>query len=221
MHTTASDGELTPEEVVNLAKEKDLDIISITDHNTLKGVKEAKVIGEQLGIKVIEGLELSTRYKGEKVHVLGYFKGGACENKELKEVLALIKSKKNLKLQELYNEKFLIEIDTEIPRITAETGIRLIHYFGGVAVLAHPVKLSSKIKDEVLNMDFDGIEAVYFRNSIEDTEFFKVLTKAKSCFYTAGSDFHTNKRLDKRHGCIADVSLNSEEIEFFISNLLI
>lgn len=73
IHTTASDGFCTPAEVVIMAMEKDFDIISITDHNTTYGIEEAIKAGEILGVKVIPGIELSTRYNGTKIHILGYF----------------------------------------------------------------------------------------------------------------------------------------------------
>lgn len=74
IHTIISDGYYTPTEVVIMAKEAGLDIIAITDHNTIDGIEEALEAGEKTGVKVIPGIELSTRYKGRKVHVLGYFK---------------------------------------------------------------------------------------------------------------------------------------------------
>lgn len=74
-HTTASDGKLSPRELVDLAKEEALDIIAITDHDNTDGLGEALKRGEEIGIKVISGIELTTRHNGESIHLLGYFKG--------------------------------------------------------------------------------------------------------------------------------------------------
>lgn len=74
-HTTASDGKLSPKELVELAKSEGLDIIAITDHDNTEGVDEALKTGKNIGITVIPGIELTTRHNGESIHLLGYFKG--------------------------------------------------------------------------------------------------------------------------------------------------
>lgn len=74
LHTKASDGKLSPKELISLAKKEQVDIIAVTDHDTIGGINEAIKEGENLGVKVIPGIELSTLYKGKSVHVLGYFK---------------------------------------------------------------------------------------------------------------------------------------------------
>ncbi|MBI9080945.1 MAG: PHP domain-containing protein [Pseudodesulfovibrio sp.] len=58
-HSTASDGTLSPTELVKLAKETGLDAIAITDHDTLQGIPEALEAGRKFGIEVIPGSELS------------------------------------------------------------------------------------------------------------------------------------------------------------------
>ncbi|EGB15296.1 PHP domain protein [Pseudodesulfovibrio mercurii] len=58
-HTTASDGTLSPTELVELAGETGLDAIAVTDHDTFQGVAEAVEAGKRLGVEVIPGAELS------------------------------------------------------------------------------------------------------------------------------------------------------------------
>lgn len=72
VHTTASDGSDSPEEVVIMARKVGLKAIGVTDHDTIGGVAEAIRAGKRLGLEVIEGIELSTEYRGQEVHVLGY-----------------------------------------------------------------------------------------------------------------------------------------------------
>lgn len=72
VHTTASDGDHTPEELVKKAQKAGLKHIAITDHDTLAGVEEAQRAGRALGVHVIAGVELSTKYRGKSVDVLGY-----------------------------------------------------------------------------------------------------------------------------------------------------
>ncbi len=72
IHTTASDGTKTPTQVVELAREKGLSVIAITDHDTMSGVAEAREAGRRLGVEIMGGIEISTDYQGEDVHLLGY-----------------------------------------------------------------------------------------------------------------------------------------------------
>lgn len=72
-HTTASDGSLTPTELVALAARRGLRIISITDHDTTAGIDEALAAGLRYGIEVIPGVEINTDVPQGEVHVLGYF----------------------------------------------------------------------------------------------------------------------------------------------------
>ena len=72
IHTTASDGLLTPVQVVEFAKEAELAAISITDHDTIDGYQAAKKRAEELEIDLIPAVELSTSHKGEDFHILGY-----------------------------------------------------------------------------------------------------------------------------------------------------
>jgi predicted metal-dependent phosphoesterase TrpH len=72
LHTSASDGLTSPEEMVELAKEKNLAAIAITDHDSLEGFKQALPIAEEIGIEIVPGVELSCFYQGEDLHILGY-----------------------------------------------------------------------------------------------------------------------------------------------------
>ena len=76
-HTTASDGLLTPTELVHLAVELGLKGVAITDHDTIAGWKEAEVAGIDYQMRILRGIELSTEWQGKEVHMLGYFVDGA------------------------------------------------------------------------------------------------------------------------------------------------
>ena len=71
MHSTASDGQHTPTELVELAKQHGLEAISITDHDTAAGLAEAAQAGQRVGLKVIPGIELGAR-EYPSFHILGY-----------------------------------------------------------------------------------------------------------------------------------------------------
>lgn len=83
VHSTASDGRHSPSEVVAMAKEMGVQVISLTDHDTVAGLPEALAAGQELGVKVIPGSEISAEEHG--IHVLGY--GVDYKNAELLAVL--------------------------------------------------------------------------------------------------------------------------------------
>ena len=72
-HSYASDGSLSPAEVVKAAKNANLKAIALTDHDTIDGVREALEAAGQLDIECIPGIELSAFYKNLEVHIVGLF----------------------------------------------------------------------------------------------------------------------------------------------------
>ncbi|HHZ19488.1 MAG TPA: PHP domain-containing protein [Firmicutes bacterium] len=71
-HSTASDGSLTPDELVQAAVAMGLEGIALTDHDSVDGLDQALAAGEQYGLPVIPGVELATDFGREEVHILGY-----------------------------------------------------------------------------------------------------------------------------------------------------
>jgi predicted metal-dependent phosphoesterase TrpH len=72
-HTTASDGLLTPAELVEYALERQLELLAVTDHDTTNGVAGALARASGTSLEVWPGVELSTDVASAEVHVLGYF----------------------------------------------------------------------------------------------------------------------------------------------------
>src|SRR5579862_3038703 len=72
-HTDQSDGTFTPAELVLEAKRAGLTALAITDHDTFAGYDAAVPCAARAGVNLICGIELSTRYQGTSVHLLGYF----------------------------------------------------------------------------------------------------------------------------------------------------
>lgn len=85
LHTHRSDGSFSPTEVVELAKKNQVDVISITDHDTLSGLEEASTKAAQLGIGFIPGVEISAKSPSGVLHILAY--GIDPKNKLLSNVL--------------------------------------------------------------------------------------------------------------------------------------
>jgi len=77
MHSTASDGALSPEALVALCKVRGLTHMALTDHDTLSGVPAAREAAEREGLCLLPGTELSTRWSGHNIHVVGLLPEGA------------------------------------------------------------------------------------------------------------------------------------------------
>lgn len=70
-HSTVSDGQYTPSELVSLARQVGIEVLALTDHDTLDGLGEAIQAGKAAGLRVISGVELSAR-EYDTLHILGY-----------------------------------------------------------------------------------------------------------------------------------------------------
>ena len=73
LHTNYSDGKLTPFQLIDLSIKSGLSIISITDHDNVNALEQAVEYGNQKGIQVIPGVEISADLDDQEVHILGYF----------------------------------------------------------------------------------------------------------------------------------------------------
>lgn len=216
IHSTCSDGGCTPKEVVMLSKKRNVDIIALTDHNNTSGIDEAIMTGDNIGVKVIPGVELSTVYNNTKVHVLGYFKDDSYKNELLIKILRNVKNHKISAIEHILGNS--INFSGKKHNLYVETGIKILKFFGATVILAHPVLLNRGDFENIINMDFDGLEARYFSNSVEDTEYFLNIAKERNLIYSAGSDFHKYSNVYRTHGLIGDVYLNEEEIYNFLVN---
>lgn len=267
LHTIASDGKLSAEKLIDIAKAQNLDIIAITDHDTVGSVASAIEYGKNQGIRVLPGIELSTIYYGESIHILGYFKDESYKKKEFTEVLSEMIDYRENRAKKIVNNLdryFDIKLDYEnvlknakgvvarphiakaiieagydyswehifhniidesspayVPKknLSIEEGIALLRQVNAVVVLAHPVLIQKSSIDELMKFDFDGIEAIYHKNTPEQTEYFKEIAKKYNKIITAGSDFHGIGEGDKGHGTVGCVYLTDENLNIFLEKL--
>ncbi len=106
IHTTASDGACTPRQVANLARAAGLEIIAITDHDSIDGLENPGLDG----LEIIPGVELSASFEGREVHILGYFVEPG--NRALRETLKSLQQKRRARLFTILRK--LAEKDVEI-----------------------------------------------------------------------------------------------------------
>lgn len=73
VHSNVSDGVHSPRELVEMARDKGISVLALTDHDSVDGVPSALSAGEELGVFVIPGVELSTDIEDAEVHILGFY----------------------------------------------------------------------------------------------------------------------------------------------------
>lgn len=73
LHTTASDGHLTPAALVQRAADRGITILSVTDHDTVAGLAEAAAAADRLGLRLVPGIEITAIEDAHDIHLLGYF----------------------------------------------------------------------------------------------------------------------------------------------------
>jgi len=112
VHTTASDGLLSPKAIVSKAKENKIDILAIADHDTIDGIPEAMNAANEKGIRLIPALEISANHE-KQIHILGYY----VDYKDLK-FQSFVNKLKNSR--ENRNQKMLKKLESFGFEITVE-----------------------------------------------------------------------------------------------------
>jgi predicted metal-dependent phosphoesterase TrpH len=95
VHTTASDGSLSPAEVVRTAASLGLALLGIADHDTTGGIVEARRAAEALDLELVPGVELSVGSGKQEIHVLGYFVDPTDEH--LQDILARLRGARDIR----------------------------------------------------------------------------------------------------------------------------
>ncbi len=117
IHTAASDGTDAPAEIAEKAAALGLAAVSVTDHDTVDGVAEAMAAGERLGLEVVPGIEVSSDYRDNNVHVLGYFIDP--ESSALRPVLDWVKTEGQARNEKLCAMLAADGFDIDIDRLRA------------------------------------------------------------------------------------------------------
>jgi len=121
IHTTASDGRLTPEEVVRIAAKQGLSVIAITDHDSLAGIEPALLAAESVpSLRVIPGLEINTDTPNAEVHILGYFID--YRNKGLKQTLERLRNSRETRARKIVAKLGELGIDVAWHRVLELSG---------------------------------------------------------------------------------------------------
>ncbi len=113
VHSSASDGTLSPSEVTRLAFQTGLRAYALTDHDTISGIDEAVKAADGCKLEVIAGIELSCPYKEKEIHILGLYIDSQCE--ELKEALSSLRAQRRER-----NEALLLHFNRDGFPVTKE-----------------------------------------------------------------------------------------------------
>jgi 3',5'-nucleoside bisphosphate phosphatase len=120
VHSTASDGSVSPEGVVRRAHAAGLSAVALTDHDTLAGIPEALEAGERYGIRVVAGCEFSVAAPWGEMHVLGYLLPS--HSAELESFLARCRADRVRRAQEMVNQLQRLGVDLSFESVLRESG---------------------------------------------------------------------------------------------------
>lgn len=236
-HSTCSDGTLTPKEIVQLACEKKLKGLSITDHDTIAAYDQALPEARSCGLLMVTGVEFSAVHEKTNVHILAYgfssqiailhdFCRMHCQrridrNQAILDLLAangmpidktelgistpssiigrphialaMIKKGYVDSIQQAFHQFIGEGKPCYFPgeKISVEETLDIIHQAKGLAVIAHPHLIeNTKVIRDLINMNFDGIEAYYGRFPPSEHDRWIKIGIRKDWLITGGSDFH-------------------------------
>jgi len=101
MHSTYSDGEFAPAQLVQIAKKNGVSILSLTDHDTFEGIGELLREAEAAGIDAFPGIEITVQFRDFNIHLLAYFKSEDVIDAELAARVAEMTEKRENRMREL------------------------------------------------------------------------------------------------------------------------
>ncbi len=215
-HTTFSDGQYTPKELVEKAKAAGIEALAVTDHDTIDGVREAVVAGQTLGVRVIRGVELSAR-EYNVFHILGY--GYSQDAPRLRELSGRMKERRDARaviiIEYLREKNAPISLD-EVLEIAGGDIIARPH-FAQVLVKHGYAATNDEAFAKFLNTD-DYHRAVK-RNRIKKPTVRECIDAIKSDGgvvslahpYQIGLD---NESLDELVGNLSDIGLDAIECRY-------
>ena len=248
-HTIASDGTLSPAQLITHALDLKLESLAITDHDTFEGFDIALPLAQAKGLDLICGIEVSTRFRGKSVHLLGYFLEGAPDpdfrdwllvlqqtrrerNKEM--IVKLNAMGIGLRLEEVemigrsitgrphfaralvqqgyctsFEEAFKTYLGegarafVDRKEVTLTDAITLVRDAGGVASLAHPIRLGKTVLAEeerwisdIVDAGLMGLEVYHSDHKPEDVQRYLRYAKQFQLVPTGGSDYHGDNKPD-------------------------
>ena len=239
VHTSASDGADTSWEVVAAAARAGIEVLAVTDHDTVEGVAPALEAGARLGVQVLAGCEVTADIGGRVLHLLAYGEGllapGALDrvtatrrlraerNRAIGRKLealtgvgqrhaaalaggaalsrahfarALVQHGAVADVPEAFDRYLSNGRPAYVPAPSLPAGdvVELVHWLGGVVVLAHPGRLApderERVVAEAIALGVDGLEVWHSQHDAQAQRQWLAVVPSHGLLATGGSDYH-------------------------------
>jgi predicted metal-dependent phosphoesterase TrpH len=269
-HSTASDGRLSPAELVEKAFRAGLGVMALTDHDTVSGLDEAGEAARTLGIGFVRGVEIEIEWpeignmESREFHLLGL--GIGKPGPKLQRILLELGHKRERRNRLIIERMREMGIDASLDEIREQSGVNYIgrpHFASyliskkkvkdnneafrrylangkplyvpkggvkllravkaikescGLSVVAHPVSLYISwgklpvVFERFKQSGIDGIEAYHPNCTERESRRFIELAEAFNFYISAGSDYHSDERPDRKIGHASDGMLITDSI---------
>jgi len=188
-HSDLSDGQLPPEQVVQLLARDGVRFAALTDHDTVAGLARFREAAAHAGIGVASGVEIFATTRFGEAHLLAY--GFDPESPDLRAILAAVPQGGRASLATA------ARMPAPPPRpLPAEEVCQIVHRAGGRVFLAHPLQLErdpEKLRVILLELKaagLDGIEAIYAPYGADETKALLGLARDCGLLVCCGTDLH-------------------------------
>lgn len=214
VHSTASDGTLSPKELVEKAKEINLSAIALTDHDTIDGINLFMKSGRDYGINTIAGIELAGDYNDIEIHIVGIYID--YKNKDLNNFLKDIKQKREERNHLLINKlnSFGFNISYEDVKNMAGGDIITRAHYANVMVEKRYVDNKNEAFSKFLG---DGKPCYLKRNLPSAEECIKIIKEAKGFAIIAHPTLYKMDYREIRKMCTNLIPLGLDGIEVIYS----
>ena len=118
MHSTFSDGTLTPTQLVERAKKNNIEVMAITDHDNIDGLEEGRKEAEKKEIIFVNGIEVSANFLDKDIHILGYFLN--LEDKEFLDWLKNLQGKRHNRTLKILKKLSTLGIEISLDEVKEE-----------------------------------------------------------------------------------------------------
>jgi predicted metal-dependent phosphoesterase TrpH len=240
LHTTASDGALSPEALVRACAAAGITTMAVTDHDTVGGLREATTAADAAGVRLLPGIEITALHNGRDVHVLGY--GFDPDDSLLATFLTAQRQDRRRRVVAMAEKLAALGVPVDLTHLhdpRGETSQRalgrpalgaalvdaghardladafdrylgsgrpafverigppprdvfsLIRRAGGVASIAHPVKIGDDgLVRQFVEDGLDAIEVYHPDHDAEATSRYRAMADEAGLLVTGGSDYH-------------------------------
>lgn len=143
-HSYYSDGTLSPKDVVNLAQTNGVELLALTDHDSVQGLSEAREQSNLHGIRLIDGVEISVSWNKNTIHIVGL--NIDADNKQITKLLAKNAKLRQQRVEQMIEKLFKLDIDVQpyLDSVIPENGLITRTHLGRALVAMGEVNKMDK-----------------------------------------------------------------------------